>query len=164
MATQPNSFESFEADAGRGGAAGARARREKPDPYRLRPVPNEEIYFYRKAIDNSRVIRQADPRARAHCWRWVAMTTAGTLLLAAMLWPNVYGMVAGYQIASLKLQQQRLLAERSSLELAEARLLSPEKLEELALQQHFIDPAPAQVVYLAPKADGSLAALTTRSK
>jgi hypothetical protein len=164
MATQPNSFESFDTDAGRGGYAGARARRGKPDPYGLRPLPNEEIYFYRKAIDNSRVMRQADPQARRHCWRWIATTAAGTMLLAAMLWPNLYGMVAGYQVESLKIEQQRLLAERASLELAEARQLSPDRLEELARQQDFIDPAPAQVVYLPPTADGSLAALNARSK
>ncbi len=164
MATQANSFENFEEDAGSGGSVGGRVRREEADPYRLRPIPNEEIYFYKKAIDNSRVMRQADPRARARCWRWIATTAAGTLLLAALLWPNVYGMAAGYQIEALKLQQQRLLAERSALELEEARLLDPEKLEELARAQSFIDPAPAQVVYLPPTPDGSLAALHARSK
>jgi hypothetical protein len=164
MATQANSFENFEAEAGSGGSARRRVRREKADPYRLRPIPNEEIYFYKKVIDNSRVMRQADPRGRARCWRWIATTAAGTLLLAALLWPGVYGMAAGYQIESLKVEQQRLLAERSALEAEEASLLSPEKLEELARQQNFIDPAPTQVVYLPPAADSSLAALHPRSK
>jgi len=164
MATQANSFENYEADAGNGGTARGRVRREKSDPYRLRAIPNEEIYFYRKVIDNSRVMRQADPRARSRCWRWIASTTAVTLLLAALLWPGVYGMAAGYELESLKVEQQRLLAERSELEAEEASLLSPEKLEELARQQDFIDPAPAQVVYLPPAADGSLAALQPRSK
>ena len=52
------------------------------------------------------------------------------------------------------------MAERASLDLEEARLLSPEKLEELAASQEFIDPAPDQVVYLPPPADGSLARVT----
>ena len=85
---------------------------------------------------------------------------ACTFLLVALLWPNVYGMLAGYRIEALKGEQQRLLAERASLELDEARLLSPEKLEELARTQAFIDPAPDQVVYLPPAADGSLAQVT----
>ncbi len=49
------------------------------------------------------------------------------------------------------------LAERAELEVAEARLLSPERLERMAQTQEFIDPAPEQVVFLHPKADGALA-------
>ncbi len=64
------------------------------------------------------------------------------------------------QIEQLKGQQQRMVAERASLDLEEARLLSPEKLEELAKSQEFIDPAPDQVVFLPPLADGSLAKVT----
>ena len=164
MATQASSFERFETGAGWGEPAAEAGRRRKAEPCGLRPVPNEEIYFFRKAIDNSGVVRQSDPQTRARCWRWIATTAAGTVVLAALLWPNVYGMVTGYQIEELKLRQQRLIAERSELELLEARLLSPERLEELARAQDFIDPAPAQVVHLAPQPDGSLAALDTRSR
>jgi len=164
MATQASSFERFATGAGWGEPAAQAGRGQEADSHRLRPVPNEEIYFFRKAIDNSGVLRQGDPQSRARCWRWIATTAAGTMLLAALLWPNVYGMVAGYQIEALKIRQQRLIAERSELEVQEARLLSPERLEELARAQDFIDPAPTQVVHLAPQPDGSLAALDTRSR
>lgn len=133
------------------------------DAYRLRALPNEDVYFYRKAIDNSRLVRQANPQVRARCWRLIATTCVATLLLIAALWPKAYSVLAGYQVESLKQEQQKLLIERSALELEEARLLSPERLEELARIQEFIDPAPAQVVYLNPRADGSLA-LNLRSK
>jgi regulator of replication initiation timing len=69
----------------------------------------------------------------------------------------MYGMLAGYQIESLKAQQQRLIAEKTTLAVEEARLLSPERLEESAQAQQFIEPAPDQVVFLHPKSDGSLA-------
>lgn len=157
MATQATLYDRFEAAAEPEAGARQPSRKEKTDPYRLRPLPNESIYFYRKAIDNSRVVRQADPRARSRCWRWIATATASTLFLFALLWPNVYGLLAGYQIESLKAAQQRLVAERAELEVAEARLLSPERLERMARTQEFIDPAPEQVVFLQPKADGALA-------
>jgi hypothetical protein len=164
MATQASSFDRFQSGAGWGEPAAEAGRRQKAGLSALRPVPNEEIYFFRKVIDNAGVVRQSDPQSRALCWRWIATTAAGTLLLAGLLWPSLYGMVAGYQIEALKVRQQRLIAERSELELQEARLLSPEKLEQLARAQDFVDPAPAQVVHLGPQPDSSLAALNTRSK
>jgi hypothetical protein len=35
---------------------------------RVRAFANEDIYFFVKRIDNSRVVRQADPMARGICW------------------------------------------------------------------------------------------------
>jgi hypothetical protein len=157
MATQAASYGEFEAGAGRWPGVREGFPEEKSDPFRLRPFPNEGIYFYRKAIDNSRVLREADPEARARCWRWIATTSAGTLILTALLWPSVYDRLAGYQIEALKQSQHDLLAQRSALEVREAQLLSPGRLEELAQEEQFLDPAPDQVVFLHPKADGSLA-------
>jgi hypothetical protein len=39
------------------------ARAQAADPCLLRALPNDDVYFYSKKIDNSRVIRQADPEA-----------------------------------------------------------------------------------------------------
>jgi hypothetical protein len=50
-------------------------------------------------------------------------------------------------------ENQRLLTERATLEIEEARLLSPERLEELAKMQKFIDPTPDTVVYLQGKGE-----------
>jgi hypothetical protein len=157
MATQAQSYETFEAAAEWEMAMPRRERMPRAEPCRLRPVPNEDIYLYRKAIDNAGVVRLADPRVRARCWRMIAATTAGTMMLVAVLWPGVYGMLTGYQIETLKVQQQRLLAERSALELEEAQLLDPARLEEVAQSRQFINPLPDQIEYLSPQADGSLA-------
>ena len=160
MATQAKTFDSHEFGGAWGDATPRRATGMQSDPFLLPPLPQQSLYFYRKAIDNSRVVRQPDPQGRNRQWRWIATTMACTFVLLALLWPNVYAMVAGYQIEQLKGQQQRLVAERASLDLEEARLLSPEKLEGLARTQEFIDPAPDQVVFLPPPADGSLAQVT----
>ena len=47
--------------------------------------------------------------------------------------------------------------ESARLEIKEPRLLSAERLQELAKMQDFIDPAPERTVYLEPKNDKSLA-------
>ncbi|HSB17532.1 MAG TPA: hypothetical protein VLE22_23990 [Bryobacteraceae bacterium] len=163
MATQATWYGRYGAVAENTTAVMPDAREERADIYRLRALPNEDVYFYRKAIDNSRLIRQANPQASKRCLRMIATTCALTLLLLVMLWPKAYGVLAGYQIESLKAQQQKLAVEHRSLEIEEARLLSPERIEEMAKTQEFIDPAPGQVVYLNPSADGSLA-MNVRSK
>ena len=36
-------------------------------PYELRALPHESVFFYRKAIDNTRLVREADPQSRGAC-------------------------------------------------------------------------------------------------
>ena len=50
--------------------------------------------------------------------------------------------MAGYKIEALRQERQRLELDRAALELAEAKLLSPARLEQLARMQRFVDPAP----------------------
>ena len=50
----------------RSDAMGARAQRvaavrAESDPFRLRALPNDDIYLHWKRIDNSRIVRQATP-------------------------------------------------------------------------------------------------------
>jgi hypothetical protein len=123
---------------------------------RLRPFANEEILFYVKRIDNSRVVRAADPAARGRCWKLIGSVVGAAVLLIGVLLPSAYGLMAGYQIQSLRREGQRLATDQASLELREAQLVSPQRIQELARQQQFVDPAPARVLYLEG-AQGSLA-------
>jgi hypothetical protein len=127
------------------------------DPYRLRALPNEDVYFYSKSIDNSRLLKQKDPRAAKECWSTIGAFAVLAVLLAGALAPSVGGTFAGYQLQALKQERQRLMDERSTMEIEEAVLLSPGRLEKLARAQKLLEPAPGQVVHLDPHADGSLA-------
>jgi hypothetical protein len=127
------------------------------DVYRLRGLPNEDVYFYSKRIDNTRLMRQADPRARTMCWSLIRRAAVVGVLLLLMLLPKLGAVVAGYRMEALKQDHLQLVDEQVALELEEARLLSPQRLQELAQMQELVDPAPAQVVYLNPKPDKSLA-------
>jgi hypothetical protein len=118
--------------------------------------PNEDIYFFVKRIDNSRVVRAADPESRGTCWKLIGTAGLAVVLLIGVLLPSAYGLLAGYQIQSLRQEKLRLTNEEASLELKEAQLLSPERMEELARLQQFIDPPSQKVVYLDAKG-GSLA-------
>lgn len=121
----------------------------KTDPsVRVRTFANEDVVFNVKRIDNSRLVRQADPVARGACWKMIGSVVAGAVVFIGILLPNAYGLLAGFQIQSLQQKAQQLADEGASLEVTEAKLLSPARMEELARQQQFIDPAPQKVVYL----------------
>ena len=79
------------------------------------------------------------------------------LLLIGVLLPSAYGLLAGYQLQSLREESKRLAGVQASLELQEAQLLSPARMEELARMQRFIDPDPQKVVYLDSKDNAPVA-------
>jgi cell division protein FtsL len=118
------------------------------DPFEVPQFPNEDVYLYVKHIDNSRVLREADPAARKTCWRLIGSSFAFAVLVIGLLLPSLNRLMAGYRMEALRQERQRLELDHASLELAETRLLSPARLEELARMQRFVDPAPEAVVYL----------------
>lgn len=128
------------------------------DPFEVPAFPNEDVYLYLKHIDNSRVLREADPAARQTCWRVIGSSFAFVVVVIALLLPTLNRLMAGYKIEALRQEGQRLELERASLELQETKLLSPARLEQLARTQRFVDPAPEAVVYLdGSKSDAILA-------
>jgi cell division protein FtsL len=143
-------------------AARPQRRRQQEDPYRLRALPNEDVYFYSKRIDNSRILKEKDPRAAKECWSAIGAFAVLAVLLAGALAPSVWGTFAGYQLQALKQERQRLMDERTGLEVQEATLVSPARLEKLARAQKLLEPAPGQVVHLDPQTDGALAMNLTK--
>lgn len=143
----------FEDQVNRAGAAAHNAGAEGA----VRPFANEDIYFHVKRIDNSRVVRAADPQARQDCWKMIGSVVAAAVLLVAVLLPGAYSLLAGYQIQTLRQDAHRLANERASLELQEAELLSPARMEELARMQQFVDPPSQKVVYLDGQGDAQVA-------
>ncbi len=124
------------------------AVRVQSDPFQLRALPNDDIYFYSKKIDNSRVIRQADPGARGECWS--AVGAAGILLVlgGSIIAPHVGSVLAGYKLEALKQERQTLIDQKRDLEVKEAGLLSPERLNALAQARKLTSPASDQVIHL----------------
>jgi|FLYL01.1.fsa_nt_gi hypothetical protein len=125
--------------------------------YRIRPLPNEAVCFYIKTIDNSRVARPSDPRARRVQLRTLALALLVGVAALGIVAPNVFTMIANYKIQQLELEYGELLAIDKMLEYQEAKLLSPERMRELAAQQGFIDPPAERVYRLSPKGDESYA-------
>src|SRR5258705_13948122 len=108
MATLATILRKFE-------TAGAQPRRvgmARPNPYQLRALPNEDIFFYTKRVDNSRLVREADPRAKAECWSTIGAVCALAAVLLTSLAPSVAGITAGYPNQAPKQGRPRPLDER----------------------------------------------------
>ena len=132
------------------------ALRAERDPFLLRALPHEDVFFYSKRIDNSRLVREADPQARA-CWSAIGAASVALVLLTSLLAPSVAGTLAGYKLESLRAQEQKLLTERRVLELQEAALLRLDRLEKLARAQNLVAPRSEQIVHLEPTGDAAVA-------
>ena len=102
------------------------------DPFQLRALPQEDVFFYCKKIDNSRLVREADPQARGACWSAIGAACFLLALLTSVLAPSVASTLAGYKLEALRAEERQLLDEKRTLELEEAELLSPQRLEKLA--------------------------------
>ena len=134
------------------------AVRDREDACLLRALPNDGIYFYSKKIDNSRIVRQADPTARGECWSVVG--AAGVLLMlgVSIIAPHVGAVLAGYKLEALKQERQSLVNQQRDLDVQEAGLLSPERLNDLARVRSLASPGLDRVIHLeAAAADGNFA-------
>ena len=139
-------------------SAGRAVTRQAKDSVRLRPLPFDNVLFFSKSIDNSRLERAADPKARSACWSAVGAAAVLLVLLTGTLVPTLAGRLEGYRLEALKGEERRLLDERRTLELQEAELLSPDRLQQMAERQNLVAPQAGQVVHLdGNKPDGAFA-------
>ncbi len=120
----------------------------RTDSPRLRPIANEDVYLFVKRIDNSSVVRAADPTARRARSRTVATGFIAAMLVIAGLVPAAYNTMAGFTLQNLREEQSRLHQQKSQLDLAEAQLLNYDRLEKIAKSLRMVDPDPTQVEVL----------------
>src|SRR6266496_6273206 len=102
MATQPAFLRKNEAPAGplQGVDATTRTNRMRPvrDPFQLRALPHEHLFLYNKRIDNSRLIREADPKSRGACWSAIGAACVLAILLTSAFAPSVAATISGYKL------------------------------------------------------------------
>jgi hypothetical protein len=137
--------------------AGTRRARAERDPFQLRALPHESVFFYCKRIDNSRLVREADPKSRGACWSAIGAACVLGVLLTSSFAPMVATTIAGYKLEALRLEERRLREESRILDLQEAELLSPARLDELARQNNLVAPSSGQVFHLEGKPEGAVA-------
>jgi len=155
MATLPKVFERH--DAARPVRGPVAAHAGDGGGSALRALPQEDVFFFCKKIDNSRLVREPDPKATRASWNIIGAAGVAVLALGVVMAAQVAGTMEGYKLESLRAEEQRLLDERRALDLQEAQLLSPERLEKLAKGQNLVTPSANQVFHLETRPDGAVA-------
>lgn len=121
--------------------------------YRRAMGATPEIYFA-KQIDNSRLVKFADP-ARS---REMVMFAMSLVLLFGMFmvyaWQHYSAIEYGYANESLRSQRDTLLEANRQLNLEEASLQQPARIDELARQMGLQAPVAGQVVSMTPPDNG----------
>ena len=161
MATLPAFLKKNDVPAGPTQPADAANRtnrmRTVRDPFELRALPHEHLFLYNKRIDNSRLVREADPKSKDACWSAIGAACVLAILLTSAFAPAVATTIAGYKLEALRIEERRLLEEHRSLDLQQAELLSPARLDQLARENNLVAPAPGQVSHLEGKPQGAVA-------
>lgn len=129
--------------------------------FKLRALPNDDVYFFVKRVDNSRLVRQADPTAKGQCWSAIGAACVLAALAASVMAPQVGARLLGYKIEKLRAERTTLIQEIKMLDVQEASLLSPSRLDVIAEKQKLTSPRSGQVVHLPPKGDGGFAKIQT---
>src|SRR3981081_4318616 len=111
-----------------------------------------EIYF-RKTIDNSRLVKLEDPRrAREMKQFGIALCILFALVMGYAL-QHFRAIEYGYQIEAMRSQRDGLLEMNRALRLEEASLRDPERIDVMARKLGLQSPQPGQVMHLDVDAD-----------
>ncbi len=106
-----------------------------------------EIYFH-KPIDNSRLVRVADPERRRDMRMFLGALAVLFVMFMVFCGQHYSAIEYGYRNESLRQQREQLLESQHQLQLDEAQLREPWRIDELARQMGLQAPLAGQVVRL----------------
>jgi cell division protein FtsL len=125
---------------------------------RRRGARTPEFHFS-KSIDNSRLVKAADP-VRVREMR-VFSLAAAVLFLLVMVYglQHFYAIEGGYRVESEKQMRDQLREENRQLRLSEAQLSQPGRVDQMARQLGLAEPQPGQVIHPGAVPDASTSTL-----
>ena len=104
-----------------------------------------EIYF-RKKIDNSRLVKVEDPRRAREMKHFGIALCVLFLLVMGYAFQHFRGIEYGYKIESLRSERDGLVEMDRALRLEEASLRDPERIDVMARKLGLQSPQPGQVI------------------
>jgi cell division protein FtsL len=124
-------------------------------PQLRRYMPGAPEVYFGKAIDNSRLVKIADPRRRREMTVFAAVLIVLLALAMVYLGQHFRAIDYGYKIEKLRSEREMLSEANRALKLEEASLRDPERIDALAKAMGLQMPRPGQVQAMDISAPGS---------
>jgi len=102
-------------------------------------------FYFQKTIDNSRLLKVADPRRKREIRMFSTSVATLFLLIMVYAWQHFGALQSGYQIEIQKSQRDDLVERNRAFKLEEASLRDPGRIDELAQQMGLKLRQPGQV-------------------
>jgi len=117
--------------------------------YRRAMGATPEIYFA-KQIDNSRLVKVSDPARSREMRLFVGSLVMLFMMVMVYAWQHYRAIEYGYDNEILRVQRDSLVEANRQLNLEQASLQQPERIDELARQMGLQAPVAGQVVRMEP--------------
>ncbi len=119
-----------------------------------------EIYF-RKALDNSRLVKIEDPRREREMKQFGIALCCLFLLVMGYALQHFRSIEYGYKIEILRSQREDLMNMNRALRLEEASLRDPERIDIMARRLGLQSPQPGQVMRMDSTTDATAPVLAS---
>lgn len=103
-------------------------------------------FYFQKTIDNSRLVKVADPGRKREIRMFSGSVAVLFLMIMFYAWQHFSALECGYRIEAQKGQRDQLVEQIRTLKLEEASLRDPGRIDMLARQMGLESPRPGQVV------------------
>jgi cell division protein FtsL len=130
----------------RRGASVAERNRELYEQQRARRRGPTPEMFFAKHIDNSRIVKADDPDRRKEMRSFTIAMTMFFVLTMVYVWQHFSAIEVGYRVEAQKTAVEQLQEKNRQLELSEAQLSDPGRIDKIAKQLGLEAPQPGQVV------------------
>ena len=112
-------------------------------------------FYFQKTIDNSRLVRVADPQRRREVRMFTIAVCVLFLMTMVYTWQHFRSLEYGYQIETQKNDHDRLVELNRALTLEQASLRDPARIAVLAHKMDLDLPNPGNVIRLDSEAPDS---------
>lgn len=109
------------------------------------------IAFPQKAIDNSQVVREVDPRTSRDLWTLLMVVTALVAGLVLYAWPNLELRQSATAKEELSKERERLIEQNRKLKLERAALEDLRRVETIATRELGLRRPPAEAVMVVER-------------
>ncbi len=127
---------------------------QQQGPAVRRYLPGAPEIYFAKQIDNTRLVRVADPERHREMGLFTIALAAFMLLTFVYLWQHFSAIEYGYKIEALRTQREQLTDVNKTLRLEEASLKDPERIDAIARRMGMQMPVAGQVQRMEPAETG----------